>query len=245
MNTYLSIYCRGGKRLFDVMASSAALVVLSPLFCLIAGLVRLFLGAPVLFRQTRGGLHQQPFTILKFCSMTDERDKTGKVLPDTARITRLGRFLRATSLDELPELFNVLRGDMSLVGPRPLLARYQPWYAANELKRFDVLPGITGWAQINGRNSLSWDKRFQHDVQYVECCSLLFDLKILAITVGKVLLREHVQVDTSLTLQSLDDERREKPGGHCSAPAIKQEVSGPKAGAPHLVKRTLFIEGIR
>jgi len=206
----VSIYRRGGKRLFDVVASLAALALLSPLIGLIALLVRMFHGTPVLFRQTRGGLHQKPFTILKFRSMTDECDADGNVLSDTIRMTGLGRFLRATSLDELPELLNVLRGEMSLVGPRPLLTRYQPWYTADELKRFDVLPGITGWAQINGRNALGWDERFRHDVQYVENCSFQFDLKILFFTVGKVLRREDVQVDTDLTLQSLDDQRRER-----------------------------------
>jgi lipopolysaccharide/colanic/teichoic acid biosynthesis glycosyltransferase len=138
-------------------------------------------------------------------------------------MTSLGRFLRATSLDELPELFNVLWGEMSLVGPRPLLTRYQPWYRANEMKRFDVRPGITGWAQINGRNALSWDERFQRDVQYVETCGLVLDLKVLFFTVGKVLRRENVQVDTSLTVRSLDDERREKLGSALRAPA-KQRV---------------------
>jgi lipopolysaccharide/colanic/teichoic acid biosynthesis glycosyltransferase len=212
MDSSFSIYGRGGKRLFDILASAAGLIALLPLLCLIAVMVRIFLGAPVLFRQTRVGLHQKPFTILKFRSMTDQRDSAGKLLPDTARMTRLGRFLRATSLDELPELLNVLRGDMSLVGPRPLLTRYQPWYTANELKRFDVLPGITGWAQVNGRNALSWDRRFQLDLEYVENLGLGLDLKVLSFTVGQVLRRENVQVDTTLTVRSLDDERREKLG---------------------------------
>jgi lipopolysaccharide/colanic/teichoic acid biosynthesis glycosyltransferase len=205
-----SFYRLRGKRLFDLFASSIAVVILSPLFCLISILVRIFLGSPVLFRQTRGGLDEKPFTILKFRSMTEDCDASGRILSDTARITRFGRFLRATSLDELPELFNVLRGEMSLVGPRPLLTRYQPWYDRFERKRFDVLPGITGWAQINGRNALDWNGRFRHDVEYVENCTLAFDLKILFCTVGKVLRRENVQEDTSLTLRSLDDERREK-----------------------------------
>jgi lipopolysaccharide/colanic/teichoic acid biosynthesis glycosyltransferase len=140
--------------------------------------------------------------------MTDERDPSGKLLPDVARLTRLGRFLRSASLDELPELFNVLRGEMSLVGPRPLLTRYEPWYTDEELRRFDVRPGITGWAQINGRNALSWTGRFQYDTHYVRNCSLLLDLKILFRTVGKVLSRENVYVDTTLTVTSLDEERR-------------------------------------
>ena len=250
MDTRFSIYHRGGKRLFDVLVSTVALSALSPLLCLIAVLVRIVLGAPVLFRQTRVGLHGKPFTILKFRSMTNKRAAAGELLSDTARMTRLGRFLRATSLDELPEFFNVLWGDMSLVGPRPLLTRYQPWYRANELKRFDVRPGITGWAQINGRNSLSWDERFQRDVRYVENCNLVLDLKILVFTVGKVLRRENVQVDTSLTLPSLDDERREKPGGLGShEKELKMSVdTTPNAASGRLViidGQPLFNKGIR
>src|SRR5580704_17051603 len=166
MTISLNLYRSGGKRLFDCFASGIGIVLLSPLMLLIAIVVRIHLGKPVLFRQTRIGLREEPFTILKFRSMTDAHDETGRRLPDSERITGLGRFLRSTSLDELPELFNVLKGEMSLVGPRPLLPRYQPWYTASELKRFDVLPGITGWAQINGRNALGWDERFRHDVQY-------------------------------------------------------------------------------
>ncbi len=201
-------YRRWGKRTFDLLVTSTALIAISPLFCLIAIVVRITLGAPVLFRQRRGGLGQNPFTILKFRSMTVEPDALGKIRSDAERLTPLGRFLRATSLDELPGLFNVLQGEMSLVGPRPLLTRYQPWYTEEELQRFDVLPGITGWAQINGRNSLSWDERFRLDVEYVKNCSLFLDLKILFLTVGKVLRRDDVHVDTSLTVRSLDEERR-------------------------------------
>lgn len=205
-----NFYRRWGKRVLDVVAASAAFIVLAPVFAIIAVTVRATLGAPALFRQIRGGHHQNPFIILKFRSMTEERDAAGEILPDAARLTRFGRFLRATSLDELPELLNVLRGDMSLVGPRPLLTRYQPWYTPEELQRFAVLPGITGLAQISGRNSLNWDQRFRHDVQYAQNYSLLLDLRILFITIGKVLRREDVHVDTSLTLRSLDEERRAK-----------------------------------
>lgn len=222
MNTRKSIYRHSGKRFFDVLASLVAIILLSPLFCLIVILVRTMLGSPIIFRQTRIGRHEKAFTILKFRSMTDERDAVNRILSDTMRMTRLGRLLRATSLDELPELFNVLRGEMSLVGPRPLLPRYQPWYSAIERKRFDVLPGITGWAQINGRNALGWDARFQHDVHYAANLSLGFDLKVLFLTVGKVLRRENVQVDTNLTLRSLDDERREKEMFVIAA--VKEEV---------------------
>ena len=209
MNTSSTCYRRWGKRLFDIVVSAAALIVLSPLLVVIAILVRMFLGSPILFRQTRSGRGRTPFTILKFRTMTDECDATGKKLSDTQRLTRLGRFLRNTSLDELPELLNVLMGDMSLVGPRPLLARYDAFYREQELARFDVLPGITGWAQINGRNDLGWDQRFVFDVWYVGACGFWLDVKILFLTVGKVLRRESVQVDTDLVMQSLDVERRE------------------------------------
>lgn len=201
-------YQRKGKRVLDVIAASLLLAVLSPLLCLIALAVRIALGSPVLFRQMRGGLHQRPFNIMKFRSMTDGRDSAGNLLPDHARMTRLGRLLRATSLDELPELFNVLKGEMSLVGPRPLLTRYQPWYTAEESRRFDVRPGITGLAQISGRNSLGWEDRFRHDVDYVENCTLVLDLKILSLTIGKVLRREHIDENISLTGNSLDEQRR-------------------------------------
>jgi lipopolysaccharide/colanic/teichoic acid biosynthesis glycosyltransferase len=202
-----TFYQRRGKRLLDVAVAFLALLVLSPLLLLIAVLVRLALGSPVLFRQQRAGWNGKPFTILKFRSMTDKQDASGRKLPDAQRLTRLGRFLRATSLDELPELVNVLRGEMSLVGPRPLYLRYLPYYAAHEKKRFDCRPGITGWAQINGRNSLTWDERLARDVWYVEACSLGLDLKILCITVWKVLTRADVHVDSIQVLRPLHVER--------------------------------------
>jgi lipopolysaccharide/colanic/teichoic acid biosynthesis glycosyltransferase len=218
MEKRTTAYRRWGKRLIDVLGSAAALVLLSPMLIGIALLVRVFLGAPILFRQVRSGRGQKAFTILKFRTMTDDCDANGKALSDTLRLTALGRFLRATSLDELPELFNVLKGDMSLVGPRPLLPRYDAWYRPEELERFDGLPGITGWAQINGRNALSWDRRFEHDVWYVRTCGLWLDVKILLFTVVKVLRRENVQVNTDLTLRSLDEERREKLAAQAKAP---------------------------
>ncbi len=213
MHKQQSIYISFGKRLFDVFVSSVALILFLPLLALLAIVVRLMLGAPVLFRQVRPGLHHRPFTIFKFRTMRDEYDAAGEMLPDSIRMTRLGSLLRSTSLDELPELFNVLKGEMSLVGPRPLLPRYQPWYTARELRRFDLRPGITGWAQINGRNALGWDERFQHDVHYVENCSLLLDIRILFLTVGKVLRRDDVHVDTTFTEGALDDVRREAQAG--------------------------------
>jgi sugar transferase EpsL len=244
MDCQLSHYQRWGKRLFDVVASATAILLLAPLVILIAILVRIGLGSPILFRQDRTGRKQQRFTILKFRTMTDERDASGNRLSDTQRLTRLGRFLRSTSLDELPGLFNVLRGDMSLVGPRPLITRYDAWYRQDELRRFDALPGITGWAQINGRNALSWDERFEHDVWYVNHCGFWFDMKILFWTVGKVLRRENVHVDTDLTMLSLDVERRAKvERGEFPAPRSTEnpretskplELAGQASGPVHL-----------
>jgi lipopolysaccharide/colanic/teichoic acid biosynthesis glycosyltransferase/glycosyltransferase involved in cell wall biosynthesis len=200
-------YRRHGKRLLDLALTLPALVLLAPLVLAIAVLVRLTLGAPVLFRQRRSGRHGEPFTIIKFRTMIEARDSSGRRGPDVQRLTRLGRFLRATSLDELPELYNVLTGEMSLVGPRPLIVRYLPWYTPRERRRFDVLPGITGWAQINGRNTLNWDDRLALDVGYVESCRLGLDLKILFVTIWKVLRRTDVHVDSARVLRSLDEER--------------------------------------
>ncbi len=180
------------KRVFDLLLTTVGLVVLSPVMLALALLVWIFHGRPVLFRQTRPGYRGVPFALYKFRSMTDARDPQGNLLPDEQRLTRFGRFLRASSLDELPELFNVLRGEMSLVGPRPLLMQYLDRYNAEQMRRHDVLPGITGWAQINGRNALTWPEKFRLDVWYVDHRSLWLDLKILAITLWKVLKREGI-----------------------------------------------------
>ena len=180
------------KRAFDIVVASLALLLLSPLIALIALLVRLNFGAPVLFTQERAGLGGRPFTIWKFRSMPDLRDANGRMLPDAQRLTTFGDILRSSSLDELPELFNVLRGDMSLVGPRPLLMQYLPLYSAEQMRRHDVLPGITGWAQINGRNVASWPEKFALDVWYVDNHSLGLDLKIIARTLWKVIKREGI-----------------------------------------------------
>lgn len=180
------------KRLFDLVISGLLLIVLSPLLLLIALLVWVFLGRPVIFKQQRPGFKAKPFMCLKFRTMKDIRDSSGKLLPDEDRLTGLGRFLRATSLDELPELINVLRGEMSLVGPRPLLMQYLERYSPEQARRHDVLPGITGWAQINGRNTLTWQEKFQLDVWYVDHWSFWLDLKILAITAWKVIKREGI-----------------------------------------------------
>jgi lipopolysaccharide/colanic/teichoic acid biosynthesis glycosyltransferase len=210
MSNNTSFYRRHGKRLFDVAASALALVVLAPLLVLLAVLVRCFLGSPVLFRQQRSGFDKRPFTILKFRTMTDQCDAFGKLLPDSQRLTRFGRFLRSTSLDELPELLNILKGDMSLVGPRPLLPQYDSSYSEREARRFEILPGLTGWAQINGRNDLAWDERLECDAWYVEACSFALDMKILLLTVVKVLRRDNVQVDSAVACGALDVERRQR-----------------------------------
>jgi len=180
------------KRLFDLLLTSLGLILISPLLIILALLVWLVHGPPILFRQVRPGYRAQPFTIYKFRTMTEARDAQGQLLPDTDRLTPFGRFLRAASLDELPELINVLRGEMSLVGPRPLLTKYLALYTPEQRRRHEVLPGITGWAQINGRNILSWEDKFRYDVWYVDHWSLWLDIKILLITIWKVLRREGI-----------------------------------------------------
>jgi lipopolysaccharide/colanic/teichoic acid biosynthesis glycosyltransferase len=181
-----------GKRLLDLALAAPALVLLAPVLFLVALLVRLRLGAPVLFRQQRPGLGGRPFVLYKFRTMRAARDEQGHLLPDEQRLTRLGHWLRSTSLDELPELFNVLRGDMSLVGPRPLLMRYLGRYNPTQARRHEVRPGLTGWAQVNGRNALNWDEKFALDVWYVDRHGLWLDLKILARTVVIIFKREGI-----------------------------------------------------
>lgn len=188
------------KRMFDIIASCILLVLFSPVMALTACLIYLTMGSPVLFRQQRPGLYGQPFTLVKFRTMTDARDKTGNLLPDEMRLTRLGALLRSTSLDELPQLFNVLKGEMSLVGPRPLKMEYLSLYTPRQARRHEVLPGITGWAQVNGRNSLSWEEKFELDVWYVDNQSFWLDLKILFLTVVKVLKREGISAEGHVTM---------------------------------------------
>lgn len=188
------------KRAFDVCAAAVALVALAPVLLAVALLVRMRLGAPVLFRQTRPGLHGRPFGMIKFRSMTDARAPDGSLKADADRLTEFGRFLRASSLDELPGLWNVLRGEMSLVGPRPLLMQYLPLYTARQARRHDVRPGITGLAQVEGRNSLTWSDKFELDVRYVDSRSFLLDLQILWRTVAKVLRRDGVSADGHVTM---------------------------------------------
>jgi len=180
---------RSIKRVSDLLLSLLAILLLLPLLVLLAILVRIKLGSPILFRQERPGLHGKPFIMFKFRTMTDARDTGGQLLPDDKRLTPLGRFLRQTSLDELPELINVLRGEMSLVGPRPLLMEYLDYYTPEQMRRHDVLPGITGWTAVNGRNALSWDEKFSLDLWYIDHQSLWLDLKILYLTIWKVLER--------------------------------------------------------
>lgn len=188
------------KRLFDLLLSFGLLLVLALPLLLLWGLVRYKLGSPVLFRQVRPGLHGRPFMMVKFRTMTDERGTDGEMLPDTQRLTPFGRFLRATSLDELPELWNVLRGEMSLVGPRPLLMEYLPLYSPEQVRRHEVRPGVTGWAQVNGRNALSWEERFKLDIWYVDHRSLWLDLRILWLTVRKVIVREGISAQGEATM---------------------------------------------
>lgn len=188
------------KRVLDFTAALAGLMVLSPLLLVLAALVRCKLGSPVLFKQDRPGLNSQIFTMYKFRTMTDVRNEQGELLPDEERLPPFGRFLRSTSLDELPELINVLKGDMSLVGPRPLLARYLPRYSPMQARRHEVRPGITGWAQVNGRNAISWEEKFAHDVWYVDNFSFALDLKILAMTFWKIIKREGISQEGEATM---------------------------------------------
>ncbi|UGV31825.1 sugar transferase [Halopseudomonas aestusnigri] len=188
------------KRLFDVLASAFVLVVLFPVIVVVAVLIHRKLGSPVFFRQPRPGLNGKPFEMVKFRTMLDATDKHGNPLPDAERLTPFGQFLRSASLDELPELWNVLKGDMSLVGPRPLLMEYLPLYSPVQARRHEVRPGVTGWAQVNGRNTLSWEDKFKLDVWYVDNRSLWLDIKVLFLTVKKVLVRDGISAEGEATM---------------------------------------------
>ena len=198
------------KRSFDVLASALGLIILLPLLLILAVLVRLNLGAPVFFRQERPGLHERIFRLYKFRSMRDAVDKDGNELPDEQRLGKFGKLLRASSLDELPELFNVLKGEMSLVGPRPLLVKYLPLYNAEQHRRHDVLPGITGWAQVHGRNAISWDEKFRLDVWYVDHWTPWLDLKILFLTVKKVFIHEGISAENQATTEEFKGNRQQQ-----------------------------------
>lgn len=199
------IYCRYIKRLLDILLSGCALVVLSPVLLMVAILVRTKLGSPVIFCQERPGKNEKIFKMYKFRSMTDERDEDGNLLPDEVRLTKFGRLLRSTSLDELPELWNIFKGNMSIVGPRPLAVVYLPYYSEAEHHRHDVFPGLTGLAQVHGRNAISWEEKFSYDLKYVQEASFLMDCSIVFLTVKKVLVREGIgqaeQAPESLHIQ--------------------------------------------
>lgn len=192
------------KRLFDIFASLFALIVLGPLMLVLAWQIRKRMGSPVLFRQVRPGLNGKPFEMVKFRTMRDAFDADGNPLPDSERMTAFGSFLRSSSLDELPELWNVLKGDMSLVGPRPLLMEYLPLYSKEQARRHDVRPGVTGWAQINGRNAISWEEKFKLDVWYVDNKSFWLDCKILMLTVKKVLIRDGISAEGHVTVENFE-----------------------------------------
>ncbi len=195
------IYRKYVKRILDFILSLSAILILSPVLLVTAGAVRVKLGSPVLFRQKRPGYRGKIFELYKFRTMIDERDEKGELLPDEDRLPPFGKKLRSTSLDELPEFFNILKGEMSFVGPRPLLVRYLPLYNEEQAHRHDVLPGLTGWAQVNGRNTLSWQDKFRYDVEYVNKVSFLFDVKIILMTVRSVLKREGISSETSATME--------------------------------------------
>ncbi len=195
------------KRILDFTLSLIALIILSPILLIVAILVRVKLGSPVIFKQERPGLNEKIFTLYKFRTMTDEKDEQGNLLPDSQRLTKFGKMLRSTSLDELPELVNILKGDMSIVGPRPLLVRYLPYYTEEERHRHDVRPGLTGLAQVNGRNTISWDGRFEYDLQYIKTITFIEDWKIILKTVKSVLKKENIVISGVGNETSLDKER--------------------------------------
>lgn len=202
------MYRKYFKRFLDIILSSFALIILSPIFVILIIIGTIKMKGNPFFVQERVGKNEKIFKLLKFRSMTCEKDKTGKLLPDNIRLTKYGRFIRSTSLDELPELINILFGDMSIIGPRPLLVSYLPWYTENEKKRHNVRPGLSGLAQVNGRNFLDWNERLAYDVKYVETFTFLGDIKIILKTIKKVVLREDLAIDTTKTETNLAEERK-------------------------------------
>jgi len=200
------------KRLLDILLSLFAIIISSPLFIIIGILVLIFLGKPAIFRQKRPGKDEKIFTLYKFRTMTDRKDKDGNLLPDDIRLTGFGKFLRKTSLDEIPEFINILKGDMSFIGPRPLLVEYLDYYTEEEHHRHDVRPGLTGLAQVNGRNLLNWNDRFKKDIEYVNNLSFMMDLKVIFKTIKIVLLHEGISDNKTATMTFLSDERKKKNG---------------------------------
>ena len=209
-NSKRGFYGKYVKRPMDFILSLIAIIVLSPIFLVVTVLVRFKLGSPVLFRQERPGLNEEIFIMYKFRTMTDERDDNGELLSDSVRLTKFGKFLRSTSLDELPELFNILKGDMSIVGPRPLLVQYLPLYNKHQKRRHEVRPGLSGLAQVKGRNSISWEDKFNLDVEYVDNVSLINDWKIIFMTIKKVVIREGIHSENSVTTEPFEGNKKER-----------------------------------
>ncbi|MDF9537075.1 MULTISPECIES: sugar transferase [Bacillus] len=197
----VGIYGRFIKRPMDFILSLIAIIMLSPVFLIVAFLVKTRLGSPVLFKQERPGLNGTIFKMYKFRTMTDEKNENGELLPDSVRLTKFGKFLRSTSLDELPGLFNIFKGDMSIIGPRPLLVQYLPLYNEHQKRRHEVRPGLSGLAQVNGRNAISWEEKFNYDVEYVENISFITDWKIIFLTIKKVFIREGINSQTAVTME--------------------------------------------
>lgn len=200
------LYRKYGKRILDVMIVLCGMIVVIPVGAIVALLVRIFLGSPVIFKQERPGLYEKPFYLYKFRTMTDKRDEEGNLLPDEQRLTKFGQLLRATSLDELPEFVNILKGDMSFVGPRPLLMEYLPLYNERQKHRHDVRPGLTGLAQVRGRNTISWEEKFEYDLKYIQHISLRIDICILVETVKTVLKRDGIHSNSSVTMEKFKGE---------------------------------------
>ncbi|MED4375445.1 sugar transferase [Schinkia azotoformans] len=208
-NSKGGIYRRFVKRPMDFMLSLIAIIVLSPILLVVAILVRTKLGSPVLFKQKRPGLNEEIFVMYKFRTMTDEKDNKGELLPDSVRLTKFGRLLRSTSLDELPELFNILKGDMSIIGPRPLLVQYLPLYNDHQKRRHEVRPGLSGLAQVSGRNAISWEDKFNLDVAYVENISFIRDWIIILLTIKKAFIREGINSETAVTMEFFEGSKGE------------------------------------
>lgn len=204
-----SFYRNYGKRIIDIVLSLFASVLLAPLLLIIGVLVYFKLGSPVLFTQDRPGKDGKIFKLIKFRTMTDEKDEQDKLLPDSVRLTKFGKFLRSTSLDELPELWNILIGDMSIVGPRPLLVQYLPLYNQHQKRRHKVRPGLTGYAQVNGRNAMGWDKKFKYDIEYVDKVNFLLDVKIIFKTIKQVLIKDGISSETSATMEAFKGNKNE------------------------------------